>query len=822
MLPGTEQDAPDPRFPFRNIFRDLEWSGTLWSGTLAFYGLGSGLGPSLAQVWCQEFRNERYGHAHNTFSQDAETMEKKKSRILVSYKGQGQVMGVVGTAVCWFAVAACSSEPQKVSGQQTSKNVEAPVNAPSVETDADAVPGGPLLAPAPTPNPVCASLKPEDVFKVLVDPTSAATPSGYQLRIPAADILVATLAEQKQKPDFKYKRFEVSFSNGVHTLSKPIGLSKAQHSPECGIALRSVEGGLAVLKPEGTLKNWVVYRDDIVRTQVPGTLKVTGLSYNGELLLRSRFPHRDSSQPVGKILDLNEVGRRFRLELHESSSRLLKAFASSAAEGDPQIWIPGTGSIYIFDIASTVAAESAVVAVAPNDVPHTVAFKCMQFKAQTVLTAEEREACRSNPGNSNLAHKEVWRGIKPNHPFFLENHVEFISAAGEWAFDAETRSLFLRLPKSVSLENLNAQGVNFVDSSERATRMQNLFQADGIEHLSLDGIRFEGAPFVHQEPIFAMARGAVSTAHLVWNAGLGAFEKRNLQSAVEIRNSNFVTLKHNEFSGLDGVGVSVVSGVGHQVESNLFRDIGFSSFEMLDVSSAKIQNNVFRNIGVRGVGDAVRVSGTQLRIENNDIYNSLRGGIQVAGTWCAQGGGLCGIIVKNNVLQNVITGGLTDYGAIYINSISHEKVLPTWRKAAANARVSGNVIKNVKIAGFYPHEFEIEGPTGIYLDSGSKQVVVFGNELSQVHNAFNQNCSDANSFVNNGVNSVQEMQKSMPKYASQSDWAKKCVAVDSEWAPLEGFINIRNNGAVSPARTEPAGLTSEERKFWISRGVSFL
>ncbi len=728
---------------------------------------------------------------------------------------------------CFIIVAACASEKSSSSAASKPDSQESQLRNKAATTVPDddnwsselSSESGIHLASVISASSLstgCDSMKPEEVFKVLVSSSRDAAAS-YGAHVGNINDLGAKLAELKLAN--KHRRFEVEFAGETHALQAPLVLNQTSHSPECGIALRAQPNTTPILKPAGELKNWVVHRGDIVRTEVPQGSLVTGLSYNGHLLLRSRFPSRNINTPVGTILQLNELERTFLLQAHESTERLQKAIAAAPFEGDPQIWIPGTGSIYTFNIAGVRQATKGVLAVADNDQQHTVAFKCMQFKAQEILSDEERAACRSNPGNSNLAHKEVWRGIKPNHPFFLENHVEFISAPGEWAFDAQTRALYLRMPQGETLASLNAGGVNFIANLRRAIEMQNLLKVDQINHFSLEGLRFEGANFVQQEPIFAMARGAVSTAHLVWNTQKQAFEKQNLASAIEIRDVQNLVLKRNEFVAFDGVGVTIAGGSAHRVESNLFREIGFSSFEMLNVSGVVVRNNVFRNIGIRGVGDAVRVSGVQLLIANNDIRNSLRGGIQVAGTWCGESAKRCNIFVKDNFLENVIMGGLTDYGAIYLNSISHKTVPSIWNKNQVSAEVTGNQIKKVRIAGFYPASFAIEGPTGVYLDSGSKKVLVAGNILDSVFNALNQNCSDANRLARNQITKTLSLLKSFEHYSSTGEWVKKCVAIDPLWAKIEGTTQVLNNGPTAIPRPTEAGLLSEERHFWISRGV---
>jgi hypothetical protein len=676
-----------------------------------------------------------------------------------------------------------------------------------------------ITPPAARASASCAEIAPHEVYRILV--SSQSPGAGYDELVTDINGLAQALAARKAEG--RYRRFEVELAPGVHALQAPLSL-QAHQSPECGIGLRSQSDELATLRPAGSLQGWSAYSGDIVRTIVPAGMKVTGLSYDGQLLLRSRFPRRDIERPVGTILELDGKKGAFQLESHESSRQLLKAFSSTRSEneGDPQIWIPGTGSIYTFDIVRAQESKNGVAAVAGNDLQHRTAFKCMEYLAQNKLSAQERKACRLNPGNSNLAHKEVWRGIKPHHPFFLENHVEFISAPGEWAFDARTRALYLKMPRGATLASLNARGVNFVNSLANATRMQNLLSVNTVPHFSLEGIRFEGATFVHQEPIFAMARGAVSTAHLIWNPQQKGFEKKGLFSAIDIRNSGPLTFRRNEFSGFDGVGVTISGGAGHQIESNLFREIGFSSFEMSRVSDTQVRNNVFRDIGVRGVGDALRVSGLRLRIENNDIRNSSRGGVQVAGAWCGEknsdGRGTCNILVRGNALRDVITGGLTDYGAIYLNSISHDQVSPQWNRDNPNVQITGNYVEKVRIAGFYPPQFEIEGPTGIYLDSGSKKVLVSGNELDLIDNALNQNCSDANRFFDNRITRSREILKSFKKYGSEKDWVEKCVAVDRAWAKLKGLTELRNNDSSAP-RVRGAGLVTSELQYWRSRGV---
>ncbi|NCN41788.1 right-handed parallel beta-helix repeat-containing protein [bacterium] len=646
---------------------------------------------------------------------------------------------------------------------------------------------------------VCDDLKAEEILYISVGAGGSSPISTSHIsKLP--NLLKTTRANPAYAA---YRRFHVTVSPETYRLDSSLRFD-ASMAPPCGLTMLPASGKV-VLSPSGTINNWETYSDDIVSAQITGDIDVTGLSFDGQLLLRSRFPARNVNHAVDRILDLNPNNGTFLVEAGVATRLLEKAFSKNHSDkGDPELWIPGTGSIYSIDIKDVSRVNNGLLVKLDdtNKNQIRIALKCMTRNAQNTLSASERKLCRDDNVDHKDPRKQVWKGILPNHPYFVENHLLFISDSGEWAFNKKTKTIYLKRPKGVSLSKLNSIGVNLVSDPDEARKIQTLMKVDGLNFVTIQGFRFEGTPFVMQASVFAMARGAVSTGYIGWNESIGRYEKKPFPAAFTAKASNSLKLHQNEFFGLDAMAVDIGKGSSIEVSNNLFRDIGYSALEITGgdrIGNIFVNHNELNRIGLRGVGEGIRVDNAiKIHVDNNKIIGSSRGGIKVSGGFCGQGRresqNSCEISINNNVIKDFASGGLSDYGGIYINNISFKKMANKWGAKNPNVKIVNNVVQNGRLPAFYPKDFEIEGPVGIYLDLGSKKVLVSKNKIKGVDTGINQNCAEANKWLNNKIRNSKNKMKAEDDYATQQEWAAKCVAEVKGRSKLDGSKTVIRNG----------------------------
>jgi len=495
-------------------------------------------------------------------------------------------------------------------------------HVPVETTSTPVAPSGPAAGPTTA---ICPNLDPKHVLKILV--SSGAALAGYPVKVDNINQLEDRLVQIKANSTYaNFHKIEVSIAGGTHEMNEPINLA-ANNAPLCGISIQAQSTALVTLKPRGELKNWSRFEGDIMRTLVPAGVDVTSLSMSGKLLLKSRFPSRNVTTGLGKIANIDNDESVFTLKNHATTRRLEKAFATAQDQnlGDPQLWVPGNGSLYVFDIVRIRETGTNVEAILGKSDPTSIGMKCLEAGAAKKLNDSERKRCRHDRANSNNANTQIWRPIKVNQSFYLENHVEFISAAGEWAFDLKTRALYLKLPAGTTLAELNQTGVNFTGNLASHNRMQTLISVNGLESFSMRGIQLEGTPFVHQAPVFAMTRDATNTKQIDWVPALKRFNKKELPAALEISNTKKVELTRNTFAGLNSIGLNILRSPSVKVELNRFQEIGFSAFDVQGnaaVQNSIISNNVFVRIGLRGVGATSGTNGVKLMFNYVDQETS--------------------------------------------------------------------------------------------------------------------------------------------------------------------------------------------------------
>jgi hypothetical protein len=628
----------------------------------------------------------------------------------------------------------------------------------------------------------------------------------------------------------QHKLLRIEFLDGTHELEKSIVLN-AELSPPCGIELSAQNAGKAKIVPRRTQLIFRPFRSNIVQATIPEKRTVNGLTWDEEILPVSSFPNPNTPIPADVVHSLQLKNNSFRVKNGKTTQAIKRAFENSHHRklGDPRIKIVGEGSIYSFRIRSIEVVSQnrnlSDIRLASEEKEATqVALKCMQPKAQKILSDAERLQCRADAAKVSDKRKQVWRPVKRGHAFFAENHLEFIDSPGEWAADKRTRKIFLQMPQNTTLEQLNRVGVFASFSSDS---LHSLISIDNVPKVTIDSLSFSETHASLSFNNFAMARGAVSTGHLVWSSEDRNFIKRMLPAAVDVEGVEDLTVRRNHFSATHALALTAKVTQKGTFESNLFNQTGFSALEIRRSNSNPsliLRNNIFQNIGKYGVGEGIRILGiANATISNNDILNSSRGGIQIAAGKCGEvesfSNGVCKLHIRKNVIRNFANGPLSDYGGIYVNQTSFERpelVDGAWPTLMT---IRDNYLENGMPPGFLVREKITGGPTGIYLDIGSKGVSIENNQIQRVYNAFNQNCSDFNIWKNNQTNEVVHQRKHQVKWPEIQRWKSKCIFMRPEWASIHPNSSLYFNNNTSVSLPLSVGLEKEERQYWEERGI---
>ncbi len=279
--------------------------------------------------------------------------------------------------------------------------------------------------------------------------------------------------------------------------------------------------------------------------------------------------------------------------------------------------------------------------------------------------------------------------------YFLVGQLWMVDSAGEWSYDAPTKTLYVQMPSAPRLV--------------RAVRVATLPR----------GIDFEGRSFIE-------VRGLA-----IRNTGVGAW----------LRNTTSVRLVGSTIDATAGSGVDVGGSLGAAIESSTFIRTGGSAIDggggpsTRTSTALSVINNRVLDAGVAMAGTtiislpvnatAAIIGGDNTQVIGNTIENAAYLGIRVFSK----------SIVENNLVRGACTV-LDDGAGIY-----------TW--ASIGVQIRNNLILNTKGSIQGKPVGSYTRANGIYLDESVRASLVEGNTVVDADHGIFLHVSSQNTIRGN-------------------------------------------------------------------------
>ena len=284
--------------------------------------------------------------------------------------------------------------------------------------------------------------------------------------------------------------------------------------------------------------------------------------------------------------------------------------------------------------------------------------------------------------------------------YFVENVAAALDAPGEFYWDA---SGVRYIPLAGETGPLTVQ-MPVLDKLIAVTG--NVAASKWVENL-----QFRGIHFAHTRALTP----ALGTNDWQAASGIGA--------AIEVDAAKSIVVDNCTFSGTGGYGVWFRRAVrDSSVRNSTLTDLGAGGIRLgeinpnaTDAMASGANSATGNRIGHTGklfpgaVGVLVGQSFDNT-VANNLIYNTSHTAILVGWSWDFGPAKSGRNTIADNLLVNIGLGELSDFGAIYTTGVS------------PGTRITGNVIREVR---GYPDYGA--GAWGIYLDSGTSQIVMANN-----------------------------------------------------------------------------------------------
>lgn len=319
--------------------------------------------------------------------------------------------------------------------------------------------------------------------------------------------------------------------------------------------------------------------------------------------------------------------------------------------------------------------------------------------------------------------------------YFFENALELLDAPGEWYLRTSTEEVFYR-PRE--MEDVTRAII-------MVPRLEQLLDVNGtagkpVHDLTFVGLTFELSGWMQpSEEGFAVSQADVIDVGA--NSSVG-----QIAAAVNVTHAHHVRFERNTFQHLGGAGLALHTDITDvQVIGNRFQDLsagGIVVDTLLDprpldprlvCRDIVIANNLIEEIGLDYRSSVGIFAGfvSRTSIEHNEIHDAPYTGISVGWGWTDMDTVLGQNRIVGNHIFHVMTA-MADGAGIYTLSkqpgtIIHENYV--------------HDLERSPWAGNFPI-------SGIYLDEGSRDIVVSGNVLERVPMGLDFHSASKNLVVN--------------------------------------------------------------------------
>ncbi len=378
--------------------------------------------------------------------------------------------------------------------------------------------------------------------------------------------------------------------------------------------------------------------------------------------------------------------------------------------------------------------------------------------------------------------------------FKIRNVPAFLDAAGEFAFDAATKT-FAYKPRPGQL---------FQAAEVLYPVVSQVLEVKGGENSYATDIKFEGVTFQHGGHFPGDGWSQAPQAQ----ATVGGFVSVSYAKNFEMKNC---VIEHCNTYGLS-LGACVE---GAKIEENVIFDTGSGGIRLGETNPAKdftfgneISDNIIYSYGrynKAGVGIAIFKSGNNL-VEHNTIFDGYYSGMSIGWTWGFSPTNTQNNRILNNRIFKIGHGVLDDMGGIY-----------------TLGDATGSVIKGNEISGVRRHRY---GGWGIYNDEGSHGFYIADNYVHDTHeDGYFQHYGTNNLIKNNIFENAEVTQVGLGRknyndsffftrniviYSSPAGLFRSNDVISRQTASFDNNIYWNKNGDVSFS-----GLTLQQ---WQEKG----
>ncbi len=318
----------------------------------------------------------------------------------------------------------------------------------------------------------------------------------------------------------------------------------------------------------------------------------------------------------------------------------------------------------------------------------------------------------------------------PDQAFHLENNFAFVDDENEWYFDQEDKRLYLKFPHG--LDSLNRAHV-------KIPQLEQLLVISGSSSELVRNVTLQGITF-------AYINGTISSTvgFYVTQANIPVRKKNPLHAAIEVENARNLRIKDNSFMNLGGGAILFETNVKRSaIEGNVFKNVEKNAvavdwnWKVEDrahhCSFINISNNLLTTIGYDypgAVGIFVGL-GDSIIIENNHLFDLAYSGISVGMGHSYNISNAKNNIIRSNYISYALTL-LTDGAAIY--TLSNQP----------GTKIYGNFMENILKS---PWSAPFYASSGIYLDQGSSNINLYGNNFENVYIHYTFNTTAITNFI---------------------------------------------------------------------------
>lgn len=291
-----------------------------------------------------------------------------------------------------------------------------------------------------------------------------------------------------------------------------------------------------------------------------------------------------------------------------------------------------------------------------------------------------------------LSGPECVANLNKGDRYFMENHLDFLDAPGEWFFDAETRKLYvfptkpnaeIRLGRLATLISVKGE-LSTDDVAKMTPKSKNDPTPQKPAPLTIRGIRFAQTAFTRVDGCIGYGMGSRGT--------------------IELLNAARVFIDECAFTNVGRYAVMANGGGKHRIKNSLVKHAAQGGFLMINSRENNISGNRILYVGeeAKHIGGIVLTGheASENNVSQNHIQFSSRYGIS-----------LKNVGKKNRIVENLVfdTSLETyDTGAIEVTQGSQTEL--------SESSIIGNIV-------FDTNGFSCMGPEerfmswGIYLDS---------------------------------------------------------------------------------------------------------